>query len=100
MPDVLLPPLREVIARAQPDIVFHAAALKHVPVVEAHPCEGVLSNVIGTRNIAEACRTAVVRINDRGPFHGSRVIYLAHGAAQELGVVASGVASVKLEVLQ
>ena len=45
-------------------------------------------------------RTAVVRINDRGPFHGDRVIDLAHGAAQELGLVASGVASVRLEVLQ
>jgi len=45
-------------------------------------------------------RTAVVRINDRGPFHGSRVIDLAHGAASQLGVVASGVAQVKLEVLQ
>ena len=45
-------------------------------------------------------RSAVVRINDRGPFHGSRVIDLAHGAARELGVVASGVADVKLEVLQ
>lgn len=45
-------------------------------------------------------RTAVVRINDRGPFHGNRVIDLAHGAAHELGLVASGVASVKLEVLQ
>jgi rare lipoprotein A len=45
-------------------------------------------------------RSAVVRINDRGPFHGHRVIDLAHGAASELGVVASGVASVKLEVLQ
>ena len=45
-------------------------------------------------------RSAVVRINDRGPFHGNRVIDLAHGAARELGVVASGVASVKLEVLQ
>jgi rare lipoprotein A len=45
-------------------------------------------------------RTAIVRINDRGPFHGSRVIDLAHGAARELGVVASGTASVKLEVLQ
>lgn len=45
-------------------------------------------------------RTAVVRINDRGPFHGHRVIDLAHGAAQELGLVASGVASVRLEVLQ
>ena len=45
-------------------------------------------------------RSAVVRINDRGPFHGSRLIDLAHGAASELGVVASGVARVKLEVLQ
>jgi rare lipoprotein A len=45
-------------------------------------------------------RQAVVRINDRGPFHGGRVIDLAHGAAQELGVVASGVARVKLEILQ
>ena len=45
-------------------------------------------------------RSAVVRINDRGPFHGNRVIDLAHGAASELGLVASGTASVKLEVLQ
>lgn len=45
-------------------------------------------------------RSAVVRINDRGPFHGSRVIDLAHGAASQLGLVASGVAQVKLEVLQ
>lgn len=44
-------------------------------------------------------RSAVVRINDRGPFHGSRVIDLAHGAAQELGLTASGLAQVKLEVL-
>ena len=45
-------------------------------------------------------RSTVVRINDRGPFHGNRVIDLAHGAARELGVIASGVANVKLEVLQ
>jgi rare lipoprotein A len=45
-------------------------------------------------------RSAVVRINDRGPFHGNRVIDLAHGAAQELGVASSGVAQVKLEVLR
>jgi rare lipoprotein A len=45
-------------------------------------------------------RSAVVRINDRGPFHGGRIIDLAHGAAQELGVTASGVAEVKLEVLR
>ena len=44
-------------------------------------------------------RSTVVRINDRGPFHGNRVIDLAHGAAQNLGVISSGVAQVKLEVL-
>lgn len=39
-----------------PDLVFHAAALKHVSMVERHPCEGVLTNVIGTWNVAEAAR--------------------------------------------
>jgi len=45
-------------------------------------------------------KTAMVRINDRGPFHTSRVIDLAHGAAMELGVTSSGTASVKLQVIQ
>ena len=45
-------------------------------------------------------RSAVVRINDRGPFHGNRVIDIAHGAAQSLGLTTSGVAQVRLEVLQ
>ena len=44
-------------------------------------------------------RSAVVRINDRGPFHGGRIIDLAQGAASQLGVTASGVADVRLEVL-
>ena len=45
-------------------------------------------------------RSTIVRINDRGPFHGQRVIDLAHGAATEVGLISSGVANVKLEVLQ
>jgi rare lipoprotein A len=44
-------------------------------------------------------RSTVVRINDRGPFTGGRVIDLAHGAAQVLGLTASGIADVKLEVI-
>jgi rare lipoprotein A len=43
--------------------------------------------------------STVVRINDRGPFTGGRIIDLAHGAAQVLGLTASGVADVKLEVV-
>ena len=45
-------------------------------------------------------RIAVVRINDRGPFVGHRVIDLGHGAAHELGLVRSGIAQVRLEVLR
>ena len=39
-----------------PDLVFHAAALKHVLMVERHPCEGLMTNVVGTWNVAEAAR--------------------------------------------
>ena len=41
--------------KVAPQLVFHAAALKHVPLVEANPCEGILTNVTGTKNIADAC---------------------------------------------
>ena len=44
-------------------------------------------------------RSQVVVINDRGPFVGGRIIDLGEGAARVLGVKSSGVASVKLEVL-
>lgn len=39
-----------------PELVFNAAALKHVPMVERDPCEGVLTNVVGARNVADAAR--------------------------------------------
>ena len=42
----------------KPDLVFHAAALKHVPMVEGNPTEGLLTNAAGTRNVADAARAS------------------------------------------
>jgi FlaA1/EpsC-like NDP-sugar epimerase len=48
--------VNEVFEQHRPELVFHAAALKHVPMVEINPCEGALTNVIGTMNVANAAR--------------------------------------------
>jgi FlaA1/EpsC-like NDP-sugar epimerase len=48
--------IRAVFERWRPELVFHAAALKHVPMVEANPQEGLLTNVAGTRHVADAAR--------------------------------------------
>lgn len=50
------PAVMQVFSEHRPELVFHAAALKHVPLVEAHPCAGVQTNVIGTKNVADAAR--------------------------------------------
>lgn len=51
--------------------------------------------VTNTRNK----RKVVVKINDRGPFHGGRIIDLSRAAAADLGMIASGVGNVKVEKL-
>lgn len=52
--------VHRLITAERPHIVFHAAALKHVPIVETQPLEGLFTNVVGTRNVADACLDAAV----------------------------------------
>jgi len=47
------PRLAQVFAETRPDIVFHAAAHKHLPLLERHPCEGVKTNVLGTHHLVD-----------------------------------------------
>jgi FlaA1/EpsC-like NDP-sugar epimerase len=46
--------LERLFVTIKPQVVFHAAAFKHVPIVELNPWEGVFNNIIGTKNIVEA----------------------------------------------
>jgi FlaA1/EpsC-like NDP-sugar epimerase len=52
------PRIRALLHRLRPELVFHAAALKHVPMVERDPCEGLLTNAEGTRIVADAAAEA------------------------------------------
>ena len=44
-----------VFKKFKPQVVFHAAAYKHVPLMEENPCEAVMANVLGSRQVAEKC---------------------------------------------
>jgi FlaA1/EpsC-like NDP-sugar epimerase len=46
--------LEKLFLEHKPQVVFHAAAFKHVPIVELNPWEGIFNNVLGTKNVAEA----------------------------------------------
>ena len=57
--------MASVFAGLKPELVFHAAALKHVPIVEDHVAAGVQTNIAGSRNVADLCRE-----------HGARIMIL------------------------
>ena len=45
----------KVMHQYKPDVVYHAAAHKHVPLMETRPSEAILNNIVGTKNVIEAC---------------------------------------------
>ncbi|MBX9700224.1 MAG: polysaccharide biosynthesis protein, partial [Acetobacteraceae bacterium] len=62
--------IRRLLEEIRPELVFHAAALKHVPMVENDPLEGLLTNALGTRIVADAaasvgCRAMVFISTDK-----------------------------------
>ncbi|MEU2610006.1 nucleoside-diphosphate sugar epimerase/dehydratase [Micromonospora sp. NPDC007271] len=68
-PELILADIRDaegiarIIADRQPDVVFHAAALKHLTLLERHPGEAIKTNVWGTLNVLEACRDVAQFVN-------------------------------------
>ncbi len=54
--------LHAVFAKHRPQVVFHAAALKHLPMLEQYPDEAWKTNVLGTANVLEAAREAGVEV--------------------------------------
>ena len=65
-PDVILCDIRDqiglekIFVARRPEVVFHAAALKHLPMLEQYPIEAFKTNVIGTLNVVRACKLVSV----------------------------------------
>jgi FlaA1/EpsC-like NDP-sugar epimerase len=59
--------MRSVFSQFRPQAIFHAAAHKHVPLMEVQPCEAVLNNVGGTRNVLEVS----------AEFHAERFVFIS-----------------------
>jgi FlaA1/EpsC-like NDP-sugar epimerase len=91
--------IRSVFEAIRPELVFHAAALKHVPIVEDNPLEGLLTNAAGTRHVADAARAAgalaMVLISTDKAVNPTSVMgaskRLAEMYCQALDIVARGV---------
>jgi FlaA1/EpsC-like NDP-sugar epimerase len=85
-----LPSLTRHFERAKPDLVFHAAAHKHLPLLERFPAEGVKTNALGSRNVAlaaaRACVSRLVNVSTDKAASPTSVLGATKRLAEELTV--------------
>ena len=70
--------LEKVFADFRPQVVFHAAAYKHVPLMEENPSQAILTNVKGTKNIVNAAKTTnskIIYMSTDYVFDGKKGMY-------------------------
>ena len=68
--------LRDIFDRHQPDVIFHAAAHKHVPILESHPSEAVQTNLLGTWTLAQVAAD-----------HGCTFVHISTDKAADPGCI-------------
>ncbi|MBY0291854.1 MAG: polysaccharide biosynthesis protein [Alphaproteobacteria bacterium] len=77
--------IRHIISTFKPDLIFHTASLKHSLFAEGNPSQTVLTNVMGTRNVADACRDFKVKsmifVSTHDALHPTHIL----GATKRLG---------------
>ena len=68
--------LTMIIKKHKPNIIYHAAAYKHVPLVESNPIEGIRNNIIGTKNLVQiSCENKIEKWSRKRRFLRSFVTW-------------------------
>lgn len=91
--------INKIFKKYEPEVIFHSAAHKHVPMMEYHPDEAVMNNIIGTKNVAELAERygaeRVVLISTDKAINPTSVMGASKGVAE---MVVKDLASRKVEV--
>lgn len=86
--------IESVFRQFEPDIVFHAAAHKHVPLMEKHPCEAIKNNVFGTQNVCNSTQRKMIFVSTDKAVNPTSVMGATKRVA-EMIVAAAGFTTVR-----